>query len=80
MEVARNARRTGAAESYMRDRSAILKQAFDLMAATVGLLVLSPLFLGIAILIKLDSDGPVFYRVCESVKVASHSAFSNFAR
>jgi lipopolysaccharide/colanic/teichoic acid biosynthesis glycosyltransferase len=62
VEVARNARRTGAAESYMRDRSAILKQAFDLMAATVGLLVLSPLFLGIAILIKLDSDGPVFYR------------------
>ncbi len=32
------------------------------MASGCGLLVLSPLFLVLAIWIKLDSDGPVFYR------------------
>lgn len=40
----------------------MLKRAFDLAAATVGLLILSPILAVIAILIKLTSDGPVFYR------------------
>ncbi|MEA2933932.1 MAG: hypothetical protein QOD74_578, partial [Variibacter sp.] len=39
----------------------LLKRSFDLIAATAGLLVLWPLFLVIAILIKLDSRGPVFF-------------------
>ena len=39
-----------------------LKRAFDLAAATTGLLVLSPLFLMVAAMIKLDSSGPVFFR------------------
>jgi exopolysaccharide biosynthesis polyprenyl glycosylphosphotransferase len=42
--------------------SLLQKRAFDLVAATVGLVVLAPLFLVIAILIKLDSPGPVFFR------------------
>ena len=37
------------------------KRSFDLVGATVGLLVTSPLFLVVPILIKLDSPGPVFY-------------------
>ena len=37
------------------------KRIFDIVAATSALLVLSPLFLLIAILIKLESRGPVFY-------------------
>lgn len=32
------------------------------MSSSVGLLLLSPVFLGIAIWIKLDSSGPVFFR------------------
>src|SRR2546427_3379103 len=40
----------------------MLKRAFDLTAATVGLLVLSPIIAIVAILIKLNSGGPVFYR------------------
>jgi len=37
------------------------KSAFDRTVAAVGLVVLSPVFLLVALLIKLDSRGPVFY-------------------
>ena len=39
-----------------------MKRLFDIIASGLGLLVLSPLFLVLAIWIKLDSKGPVFYR------------------
>lgn len=38
------------------------KRIFDFVAASVGILVLSPLLLTIAIIIALDSRGPVFFR------------------
>ncbi|MBI3236042.1 MAG: sugar transferase [Bacteroidetes bacterium] len=40
----------------------MLKRLFDILVAITGLLVLSPLFLFLAIYIKLTSEGPVFYR------------------
>lgn len=40
----------------------MLKRLFDALAAGAGLVVLAPLFLVLAILIKLDTPGPVFYR------------------
>ena len=39
-----------------------MKRAFDLVAALAGLALLSPLWLLVAVAIKLDSPGPVFYR------------------
>jgi lipopolysaccharide/colanic/teichoic acid biosynthesis glycosyltransferase/glycosyltransferase involved in cell wall biosynthesis len=42
--------------------SGMLKRAFDLAVATVALVALSPLLLVLAIWIKFDSLGPVFYR------------------
>lgn len=39
-----------------------MKRIFDIFASGLGLIVLSPLFLILAIWIKLDSKGPVFYR------------------
>lgn len=39
-----------------------IKEALDFVLGTLGLIVFSPLFLIIAILIKLDSPGPVFYK------------------
>ena len=39
-----------------------LKRVADLVLAAVGLLLLAPLFVLVALLIKLDSPGPVFYR------------------
>ena len=38
------------------------KRLFDWLLATLGLLVLAPLLLLMAVWIKLDSPGPVFYR------------------
>lgn len=38
------------------------KRLFDMVCALIGLVVLSPLFLIIAVWIKLDSQGPVFFR------------------
>jgi lipopolysaccharide/colanic/teichoic acid biosynthesis glycosyltransferase len=40
----------------------VSKQAFDTVIASLGLLFLSPLFLLVALLIKLDSPGPIFFR------------------
>lgn len=40
----------------------MMKRLFDLIASGLGLIVLIPLFLIIAIWIKLDSKGSVFYR------------------
>ena len=39
-----------------------MKRIFDIVASGFGLLVMSPVFLRLAIWIKLDSKGPVFYR------------------
>ncbi len=38
------------------------KRAFDLIASVFGMLVLSPLFLVTALLVKLGGRGPIFYR------------------
>ena len=40
----------------------MIKRGFDFVIATVALVVLAPAFLAIALLIKGDSTGPVFYR------------------
>jgi lipopolysaccharide/colanic/teichoic acid biosynthesis glycosyltransferase len=40
----------------------VTKRVFDMVIAGLGLLVTAPLFLGIAIAIKHDSPGPVFFR------------------
>jgi len=42
--------------------SAALKRAFDLLGASIMLLATGPLMIAIAIAIKLDSPGPVFFR------------------
>jgi lipopolysaccharide/colanic/teichoic acid biosynthesis glycosyltransferase len=40
----------------------VVKRIFDLVCAGLGLLVLSPLFLAIAVAVKLSGPGPVFFR------------------
>lgn len=45
-----------------RGAALVLKRAFDIFVSSVMLLLFSPLFLILAIAIKLDSKGPVFYR------------------
>jgi exopolysaccharide biosynthesis polyprenyl glycosylphosphotransferase len=41
---------------------AIAKRAFDTLVSSIGLLLLAPLFLVIAVAVKLNSPGPVFFR------------------
>lgn len=45
-----------------RKFSLIMKRLFDITVSALMLLCLSPVFLALAIAIKLDSKGPVFYR------------------
>lgn len=47
-----------------------MKRLFDILASGFGLLVLSPILIVVAIWIKLDSKGPVFYR---QVRVGRHN-------
>ena len=42
--------------------SLIFKRWFDIVVSIIMLLILSPVFLILAIAIKLDTEGPVFYR------------------
>ena len=43
-------------------RARLTKRAFDLLASSAGIVLLSPLLALVAIAIKLDSPGPVLYR------------------
>ena len=52
----------GVRQYGLSNSSAFLKRSLDLVAAAVGLALLAPLFLVLAVLIKLDSRGPVFFR------------------
>ena len=48
-------------EYHMLDAELCIKRAFDITVSAVGLVLLSPLFLLIALQIKLSSRGPVIY-------------------
>ena len=45
-----------------KHRDLMLKSVFDRLMAAILLIVLSPIFLLLAVWIKLDSEGPVFFR------------------
>lgn len=42
-------------------RSLFIKRTFDILFASIGLIIASPLFLIVALLIKLESKGSIFY-------------------
>jgi exopolysaccharide biosynthesis polyprenyl glycosylphosphotransferase len=46
----------------LSDSSRLLKRSLDLWTSTLGLVLLAPVFVVVAVLIKLDSRGPVFFR------------------
>ncbi len=49
--------------------SLLAKRIFDIVVSALMLIILSPVFLVLAVIIKLDSKGPVFYR---QVRVTSY--------
>ena len=46
----------------LSDSARLIKRASDIIIASVALLILAPLWIIIALLIKLDSRGPIFYK------------------
>jgi len=52
---------TGLFSSYSNETSELTKRTFDFISALFGLIILSPIFALIAVLIRRDSPGPVFY-------------------
>ena len=52
----------GVGEPVLRDYQVVLKRITDVVLAALGLILLSPLMLIIAIAIKIDSHGPVIFR------------------
>lgn len=54
-----------------------LKRLLDLCLSALGLLVLSPLFLILAVLIKIDDPGPVFFR---QKRVGIHKTYFNILK
>jgi lipopolysaccharide/colanic/teichoic acid biosynthesis glycosyltransferase len=48
--------------NHARARARVLKRTIDIVASLFFLLLFSPLFLVIAILVKVDSKGPVFFK------------------
>jgi lipopolysaccharide/colanic/teichoic acid biosynthesis glycosyltransferase len=57
-------RATNNRESYQHcsPNTVALKRLFDIVGSALGLVLLLPLFLVIAIVIKVDSPGPIFFR------------------
>ena len=47
---------------YRKRGSLLLKRGFDIVASVILLILLAPVMLGIAVWIKMDSKGPVFFR------------------
>jgi exopolysaccharide biosynthesis polyprenyl glycosylphosphotransferase len=52
----------GLAPARLSRSSRLLKRGLDLVVSLVSLVVLAPVFMAIAVAIKLDSRGPVFFR------------------
>jgi len=46
-----------------KNKTNILKRIIDVVISGIGLIILFPIFVIIGILIKLNSKGPVFFRV-----------------
>ena len=58
--------------------SLLCKRLFDIVVSAVMLLILSPVFLILAIAIKLDSPGPVFYRQVRVTQYGKHFRIFKF--
>ncbi len=62
----------------LRKYQKLMKRGLDIVLSVTGLIILSPLFALCALLIKLDSPGPVFYRQTRVGKGGRHFTFLKF--
>jgi len=61
-----------------KQASLILKRIFDVFVSAVMLIILSPVFLVLAVAIKLDSPGPVFFRQERVTQYGKHFRIFKF--
>ena len=61
-----------------RRGSLLLKRCFDVAVSALMLVLLSPVFLLLAVAIKLDSPGPVFYRQVRVTQYGEHFRIFKF--
>lgn len=61
-----------------KQASLFFKRVFDIVVSTIMLVLLCPIFLILAILIKLDSKGPVFYRQVRVTQYGRHFRIFKF--
>ena len=61
-----------------KQASLVLKRIFDVFVSAVMLVVLSPVFLVLALAIKLDSPGPVFFRQERVTQYGKHFRIFKF--
>src|SRR5512145_234544 len=55
-----------------------LKRGFDIFASFLGIIILSPVYLFTAILIKLNADGPVLFRQTRAGRFGQHFTIIKF--
>ena len=61
-----------------KQASLVLKRIFDIFVSAVMLIILSPVFLLLAVAIKLDSPGPVFFRQERVTQYGKHFRIFKF--
>lgn len=49
-------------KTIMRKANLFIKRCMDIVGSIIGLIILSPLFIIIAVSIKISSEGPIFFR------------------
>lgn len=63
--------------SKLDGRAIVLKKLIDIMVALMGIVITSPIMLLVAIAIKIESRGPIFYR---SKRVGKYGKLFNFLK
>jgi putative colanic acid biosynthesis UDP-glucose lipid carrier transferase len=67
-------------DSPLQGMSGVWKRVFDVVLATVALLLMWPVLIGIALAIKQSSAGPVLFKQRRYGLTARKSWFTSFAR
>jgi lipopolysaccharide/colanic/teichoic acid biosynthesis glycosyltransferase len=65
-------------ESQKKKTSLLIKRGMDIVGSACALLIFSPLFLILSAIIKLTSDGPVFFRQARVSQFGKHFTFLKF--
>lgn len=62
----------------LKEEELLIKRLLDILFSFIALVLLSPVFLAVAIAIKLDSKGPVFFRQVRCTKNGRHFVLYKF--